>query len=248
MAQDTIINALARQVSRAPDNSFLDFSGDIYSYGEIDKLTNCMANAFLEMDVKAGDTVVTMLDNNVDAVVMWLGLNKIGAVSVPLNTALRGEFLRHQISDADSAIVICEKDYIDRITDIADGLASVKLLLHRGEADILPASKIKIAPLDKYRGTNSTAIEYKPAPSDLASLIYTSGTTGPSKGCMISYNYMMHLAKLKLQFNPATAEDVTFTPLPLFHLNAVSTGGMHNDTRWGKNCLYRTLFSIQILA
>lgn len=222
--QDTIIAALSRQIAKAPNNPFLDFSGDIYSYGDIDILTNRFANTLLDMDIKAGDTVVTMLDNNVDAVILWISLNKIGAVSVPLNTALRGEFLRHQICDAGASLIVCESDYTDRIVDIADDLPKVTLLLHRDALEKSYTSKFKIAPLDEYRGKNETAIDYTPKPDELAALIYTSGTTGPSKGCMISYNYMMHLAYSKLLFNPASSEDVTFTPLPLFHLNAVATG------------------------
>ncbi|PHR62117.1 MAG: ATP-dependent acyl-CoA ligase [Robiginitomaculum sp.] len=222
--QDTIIDALSRQFKKAPNALFLDFSGDIYTYRDIDILTNRLANKFLEMNIKAGDTVVTMLDNNVDAVVLWLSLNKIGAVSVPLNTALRGEFLRHQIANSEATLIICESDYTDRIIDIADGISDVVLLLHRGSLEKAFKTKFEIAALDKYRGDNESKIEYTPKPADLAALIYTSGTTGPSKGCMISYNYMMHLAYSKLQFNPATSKDVTFTPLPLFHLNAVATG------------------------
>jgi crotonobetaine/carnitine-CoA ligase len=53
-----------------------------------------------------------MLGNNIDAVVCWLAINKLRAVSVPVNTALRGEFLRHQIADAGAALVICEADFL----------------------------------------------------------------------------------------------------------------------------------------
>src|SRR5690606_25572412 len=76
-------------------------------------------------------------------------------------------------------------------------------------------------PLDEHRGQDATPFEVKPAPSDLSCLIYTSGTTGPSKGCMISYNFMCNLARLQLRSGPANENDVTITPLPLFHMNAL---------------------------
>ncbi len=222
--QDTAVNALARAVARVPKNPLLDFSGDIYSYADVDELTNRLGNSLAALGVRAGDTVTTMLDNNVDAVIAWLAINKIGAVSVPINTALRGEFLRHQISDSDAAIVICETEYLERITAIGDQLPCVKLVLHRGASSPAHEAPFSIEPLDRHRGGDKSAIAFASKPSDLAALIYTSGTTGPSKGCMISANYITHLARQKLQYNPATEKDVTFTPLPVFHLNAISSG------------------------
>ena len=115
-----------------------------------------------------------MLDNNIGAVLCWLAINNLCAVSVPINTALKGEFLRHQIADA-------------------------------------------AAPLAR-----------KPSPSDLSCLIYTSATTGPSKGFMVSYNFMCNPARLHLQAGPASATDVTITPLPLFHMNALAVGILSN--------------------
>jgi crotonobetaine/carnitine-CoA ligase len=59
-----------------------------------------MAHALQALGVKAGATVTSLLDNHLDAVVLWIALNKLSAVSVPLNTALKGEFLRHQVVDS----------------------------------------------------------------------------------------------------------------------------------------------------
>jgi crotonobetaine/carnitine-CoA ligase len=41
---------------------------------------------------------------------------------------------------------------------------------------------------------------------------------------MQSYNYFCHLASQRLDANPASPADITFTPLPLFHNNALATG------------------------
>ncbi len=222
--QDTVIDALARALARWPARPLLDFGGEIYSYRDVDQLTSKLGHSLIGLGVRPGDTVTTMLDNNVDAVIAWLAINKIGAVSVPINTALRGDFLRHQIADSGSAIIICEADYLERITAIADQLPEVKLVLHRGAAAPAARRDVDVEQLDQHRGENSNRIAHQPKPSDLAALIYTAGTTGPSKGCMISFNYMTHLAAQKLRYNPATENDVTFTPLPLFHLNALCSG------------------------
>ncbi|MFM0400839.1 ATP-dependent acyl-CoA ligase [Paraburkholderia aspalathi] len=232
--QDTVIAALERAVVAHPDRVLLDFSGALYTYADVDRLSTRLAHSLASLGVQAGQTVVTMLDNNVDAVISWLAVNKLCAVSVPINTALRGEFLRHQIADAGSPLVICEADYLDRIGAVAAQLSEVKQVLYRSAdtgATAVTAARcgpLPLAPLDAHRGHDDTPFERKPEPRDLASLIYTSGTTGPSKGCMISYNFMCNLARLQLRAGPASANDVTITPLPLFHMNALAVGILSN--------------------
>lgn len=222
--QDTVIAALERAVSKHPERVLLDFSGECHTYAEVDRQSTRLAHAFAALGVQAGQTVVTMLDNNVDAVLCWFAINKLCAVSVPINTALKGEFLRHQIADAGAALVVCEASYVERIAAISDGLPDVKQVLARGTPDAKLCGALPLASLSEHRGEDDTAFERKPTPWELACLIYTSGTTGPSKGCMISYNYMCNLARLQLRAGPANEHDVTITPLPLFHMNAMCVG------------------------
>ena len=222
--QDTIVAAYRRVLDVAPDRIFLDIGGAQYSYAQFDRLATRFAHALAALGVTQGATVATILDNNIDAMTSWFAINKLGAISVPLNTALRGEFLRHQIDDAQASIVICERDYLDRIVALEDGLSTTRLVLCRDVRDAPPVSRLQIAPLDDHRGEDETPIAFEPRPDDIACIIYTSGTTGPSKGSIQPYNYFCNLARARLNANPATADDITFTPLPLFHNNAIATG------------------------
>ncbi len=226
--QDTVIAALERAVAAHPDRVLLDFSGELSTYGEIDQLSTRLAHGLAALGIQAGQTVVTMLDNNIDAVLCWLAINKLCAVSVPINTALKGEFLRHQIADAAAPLVICEAAYLERIAAVSTGLPAVTQVLQRGEATHSQCGLLPLASLDAHRSSDNTPLARKPSPSDLSCLIYTSGTTGPSKGCMVSYNFMCNLARLQLQAGPASATDVTITPLPLFHMNALAVGILSN--------------------
>lgn len=220
--RDTVIAALDRAAAAHPERILLDFGGETYTYRDVDRLSTRFARSLAALGIASGDTVLSMLDNNIDAVVVWLAANKLNAVSVPINTALRGEFLRHQISDSGARVIIAEADYVPRIAAIQ--LADIRIMLHRGTlAEAIPAL-FAVEPLDAHRGSDETPFVDKPDPAALAMLIYTSGTTGPSKGCMIPYNYMCNLARLQLRAGPATADDITITPLPLFHLNAVCVG------------------------
>ena len=123
--QDTVIAALERAVAKHSDRVLLDFSGELHTYGEVDRQSTRLAHAFAALGVQPGQTVVTMLDNNIDAVLCWFAINKLCAVSVPINTALKGEFLRHQIADAGAALVVCEAAYAERIAAVCDAVRYV---------------------------------------------------------------------------------------------------------------------------
>ena len=76
-------------------------------------------------------------------------------------------------------------------------------------------------------------------PADLATFIYTGGTTGPSKGCMLSHNYHEALARQIGICWRRTADDVVWTPLPLFHFNAIVTAVLGPLVYGGRSAIYR---------
>ncbi len=222
--RDTPVAALRRAVAAHPDKVFLDFSGEKHTYAAFDLASNRFAHELKALGLAAGTPIVSMLDNNVDAVTTWIAANKISAISVPLNTALVGQFLRHQIEDAGALLLVCEARYLQRVLDIEDQLTALKTVLVRGAFEPAPGSALTIVSLDDHRGGDDSAFEDLPDPGALNALIYTSGTTGPSKGCMITGNQMCHFARMLTRSAPFGPDDIYWTPLPLFHMNAIATG------------------------
>lgn len=238
--QDTITGALRRAVAAWPERVFLDFDGRQYSFAEFDRESNRLAHGLSGLGVKAGDTVTTILDNNIDALLVWFAINKLGAISVPVNTAYKGEFLRHQLGDAASAVVVAESDYAGRVLEVAAGLPELRVLLHR---DAVPAKAApegkRVAALESARLDNTAPVAHEVRPGDLAMLIYTAGTTGPSKGCMVSHNYAINLARQIITVSGRIQEDVQWTALPLFHMNATSTTILASLLTGGKAVVYK---------
>lgn len=221
LPQDTITAALARAVAEVPDKIFLDFSGDTYTYAEVDRLSTELAHGLLELDVATGRTVATMLDNNIDAVTVWLAINKIGAVSAPVNTAFKGAFLRNQVNDCSAEIVIAEDHYAPLITDIGSELPHMRYLVGRSGPPAAPKG-VRALGLDELRKAGLSPIPDEITPDQLAMLVYTSGTTGASKGCMLCHNHACNIgwgAALGQDYSP---DDVLWSALPLFHLNAIA--------------------------
>lgn len=220
----TVNSVLEDAAKNYAERVFLDFSGDLYTYQRINELSSALAAGLVSIGVNKGDTVVSVLDNNIDALVLWFAINKIGAISVPTNTAYKGEFLRHQICDAGAAVVIAEADYIERVLELESELPNVKKLICRGN---IPSNVASAIPVSSFADLNiADASSFHAAEingGDLSMLIYTSGTTGPSKGCMISHNYACNLARQALFCWEPTEQDIVWTALPLFHMNALSS-------------------------
>jgi carnitine-CoA ligase len=223
--EDTINAAVRRAAAQWPTRVFLDVDGRRISYAEFDAETNRLARGLRQLGVKQGDTVTTILDNNADAIIAWVAINQLGAISVPVNTAYKGEFLRHQLADAASGVVIAEHDYAERVAAISGELPALKVLVRRGAREPVAVERadVGLVNLESCRAPDAGPLGVDVAPGDLAMLIYTAGTTGPSKGCMISHNFAVNLGHQMIRVAGRTPEDVQWTALPLFHMNAVST-------------------------
>jgi carnitine-CoA ligase len=220
--QDTVTAALTRAAERFGPRVFLDFSGHTYTYAEVDRQSTQLARGLIDLGIGKGDTVASVLDNNLEAVLSWFAINKAGGISVPVNTAYKGEFLRHQLNDCGARVVIAEPDYARRVVEIEDGLDHARTMLTR-DGTLVKSTRLDVRPLRDVFHSSSEPLEDSNSPPDLALLIYTAGTTGPSKGCMISHNYVCNLGRQIVLMEDRHQDDCNWTALPLFHMNA--TGG-----------------------
>ncbi len=222
--RDTVLAALARAVASAPDQCFLDFEGDRHGYAQFDAMARSLAAAFRAFGIgsEEGDAVSAMIDNNADALHVWFAANMAGAMWAPVNTALRRDFLASQLADTGSRLVVVEQHLFERIAEVAADLPRLEVVLVRGSAPVTAIGKVRVESLDAHRATAPLALVASPDPADIACILYTSGTTGPSKGCLISHNYILHMARQVIQTTPVYEGDVTWTPMPLFHIGALT--------------------------
>jgi carnitine-CoA ligase len=217
--RDTVCGVMEKAVADNPASPFIDIAGQSYTYAQVWELSRRRAAGLAALGLAQGETLVCILDNNIDAITSWFAANILGAIWVPVNTALKGEFLRHQISDAGARIIVAEEDYARRVAAIAGDLPAVTDLLVRGNPPA--ATGIQTAELDSATSASGLTRVVESGAADPAMLIYTSGTTGPSKGCIVSHNYVCNVARKSAMLrDPA---HTVWTPLPLFHLNAAGT-------------------------
>ena len=85
---------LAKQAAQRGEAPFMQFEdGRMHTYGEAHRLSNQAGNGFAAAGVDFGENVAVMMNNCLEYLWTWIGLGRIGAIPVAINTALRGTFL-----------------------------------------------------------------------------------------------------------------------------------------------------------
>lgn len=150
-----------------------------------------LAGALRTRGVRRGDRVATILPNCIEHVDLILACARLGAIHVPTNVFLKGEFLRHQLDDSDPSVVVADEA----------GLEALRQIRRTG-----------IRPADLESGADAPSVEV--TPGDTMAIVYTSGTTGLPKGCMLPYGYHVQSDNSLLEYRTG---DVLYSALPLFH-------------------------------
>jgi crotonobetaine/carnitine-CoA ligase len=242
--QHTIASLFARRLETDPDGPYLDVGGtSLTAAGVVDTALRLSAT-LAQLGTRPGDRVATLLENSPEAVLSWAGIVLGGAVAVPVNTAYKGEYLRHQLSDCGARLVVVAHSFLDRLLAVAERLPALEHIVV--VEDSVPGDGGGVGGdtgRDATTGDEATsaaggglglhdwgeALSSEPAspaavrPADLATFIYTGGTTGPSKGCMLTHHYHAALARQIGVCWGRGPDDVVWTPLPLYHFNALTT-------------------------
>ncbi len=234
----TITEALLGRLESDADGQYLDVGGDTVTAGEVYETACRLANALIALGVSPGDRVATLVGNSIEATLAWWGIIWAGAVAVPINTAYKGHYLRHQLQDSGARVLIAADDLVDRLPAISAELSELTTVVVIGpEATPVPGATSETWANVLRADDADPKLTVRPA--DLATFVYTGGTTGPSKGCMLSHNYHLALATQIGVCWGRTAADVVWTPLPLFHFNAIVTAVVGPLVYGGRAAIYK---------
>lgn len=219
--QHTIVDLLDRRLTSEPDAPYLDVVGTGFTAAEVADRAGRIAAALGTLGIAKGDRVASLLENGPSALLTWWGIVWAGGVAVPINTAYKGDYLRHQLADSGARVLVVQRDLADRAARVVaevDGLDHV-VVIGDGSREFPSATTHEWESLLATEPVDPVAVD----PSDLGTFIYTGGTTGPSKGCMLSHNYHEVLSRQIGHCWGRGPDDVVWTPLPLFHYNALVT-------------------------
>jgi long-chain acyl-CoA synthetase len=172
---------------------------------------------FLELGIKKGDKIATILKNAPEWNYIDMALLQIGAVQVPIYPTISNANYSFIFNDAEVRFVfVTDQSIYDRLKDVLPNNETIesvfcieptKGLRNWKEITELGKKSTKSAELESIKkGIPDTA---------LATLIYTSGTTGSPKGVMLSHRNLMsnsEAATAILSHNPITRA-LSFLPL-----------------------------------
>jgi long-chain acyl-CoA synthetase len=81
----TLLDVVSETAQQQPNHPAVYFKGAHISYGELERLSDSLADSLLELDVKKGDRVALLMPNSPQAIIAQLGAWKAGAIVAPLN-------------------------------------------------------------------------------------------------------------------------------------------------------------------
>jgi crotonobetaine/carnitine-CoA ligase len=204
---------LREEAALDPHRPFVQCASDWVSLEELDRRSDRVAAALQGLGVCKGDRVAVNLPNRMEFIVLIYAIAKTGAIQVPLNTYLRGEFLRHQLAQTEPSLYITDDAGLKMLEPVLPQVPVAPTVILVGDSN---ESTTSYAELE-----NSTAelLGVTLRPSDVCAIIYTSGTTGPSKGCTITHGYYCNLINIFIDLGWYEHGDVIFGANPLFHFS-----------------------------
>lgn len=229
----TVGRVLAEKAARIGDKVFLTWlpDGRCWTYRDIDRQSNALANGFLASGVAQGAHVAILMENCPEQLLAFLALGKLGAVAVPINAAARGELLRYFIEQSDSTAIVVEARFVERLIAIGPDLAArlrQVIVVPDDSGAALPGAPWNAIAFERVLATcGPDAPPVEVSFRDMAMIMYTSGTTGPSKGCVFSQVRTLLWGMSHAEAWGYHSSDVFYACMPLFHVSAL-LGTLYN--------------------
>jgi carnitine-CoA ligase len=212
----SVPSLLQARASASPDAPFVTFVGETVTYAEMLARSHAAADALAAVGLGRGDRLALMLPNCLEFLDLWFASALLGAVLVPINTALQGDGLRYLLEHSGAKILVIDAALAETVSAATEGgSAKARTFLRDStrEGDDVLATLLG--------GAHPPASLAEPTAEDLASILYTSGTTGLPKGVMNCHNaYTTAGREFAVETVRFRGDDVFYTTLPLFHINA----------------------------
>ena len=232
---------------RRPDAVAIAFYGREITWAELDELSDRAAGWLQTHGINAGDRVGVLLPNSPQFMIAFLGILKIGAVHVPINTMFREHELHHELTDADVHVLFAVDSMLDVLGNVI-GETEVRKILVTSAYEMAgndpdfptpPAPAATSSPnVSEYDTWTDLLAADRAAPQEvdldaLAALNYTGGTTGLPKGCEHSQRHMVYAVAAWMTASNITGHPVLLCHVPVFWiagedmglLSPVITGG-----------------------
>ncbi len=220
------MNQVDLHAQMKPDATAFKHLGEATSWAQLAELMDRTAAALRERGVTAGDRVLVLTLNHLEAVLAVLGPNRLGAIAVPINARLTPAEVAYIVDDADADIIIVDAALAPVVQKLAEHTNRLRRVVVVGE---VPAEIAHSAGTDAAQWESFSALTAHPTDgfeppdvpeTDVCLIMYTSGTTGRPKGAMLTHINMQVQANTSANANSNAEEAVSLLTAPLFHIAA----------------------------
>lgn len=180
-----------------------------YSYGELQRQSNRLANGLRSLGVKQGDRVGIIQPQSFETVVCHIAIYKLGAIAVPLARLFGSDAIAFRLENAGVSVVLTYDEGAQKVSGIRKDVPGVNHVVSTGEPD---DETIGWKSLCDDQPDDFTPVDT--GPDTPALIIFTSGTTGPPKGALHGHRVLAgHIPGVQVhhEFMPQ-AGDVGWTP------------------------------------
>ena len=100
---------LLRSRAQDPEKTFAELTdGRWYTLQDVDDVSARFANALVDLGVEPGDRVAVQVEKSIEAIMLYLGTIRAGAVFLPLNTAYTAAEIEYFVGDAEPRVFVCD--------------------------------------------------------------------------------------------------------------------------------------------
>ncbi len=202
---------------RIPDRPAFFYPKNL-TFKQFKDQVDIFATALKNLDVKKGDRVALYAPNSIEWEVSFFGLEKAGAILVPMNPLFKETEVEYEAKDSGADIIIVSQPEYRNVAAVKDK-TNIKniIIIESDEKPEIPEGTIGWSELMAETKPNPPEYEFN-VKEDLAALVYTSGTTGLPKGTMLThFNMVSNIIQVSPTFELSEV-DIAMTVLPLYHI------------------------------
>ena len=181
----------------------------IYTFHQLKRLSDRLANALTGLGLRRGDRVGIFLPQRPEAALVHLAALKIGGVTVPMTTMFGPEAITHRMNDCQAKVLLFALEDCQKILDTQKQLETIEHLI------VVGGEQKGASEFDSLLNKGSENFKIAAtAADDPAFLVYTSGTTGLPKGALHAHRCIpARLTGLEMSHNFLPQEgDLFWTP------------------------------------
>lgn len=180
------------------------------------------------MDIRAGDRVGIIAENEPPWLFADLGAQGIGAVSVAAYPTQVASEVIYIMSHSDCRVIFCgDQEQVDKIRDNKDSLPDLEKIVVFDMKGVTEYQDPLIVSYEEFRTIGERLHEAEPNlfldllstinPENVAFVGYTSGTTGKPKGALLRHRDQVAMASAMVEWSGLGPKDRDFCHFPLCH-------------------------------